>query len=407
MNVEYFIAKRLFTAKEKNNTHTQPILRSAILAIALSVAVMLLSITMLTGFKNEISSKIIGFGSHIIITNFTDNHSYESEPISIQQDFYPNITSQDEIKHISVFASKAGIVKTKDEILGVVLKGVAADYDWSFFQKNLIDGKVFSLNDSIKINSILISESISKTLKLGVDDDLVMYFAQDPPRVRKFKITGIYNTALVEFDKLFVLGDIKHIQSLNSWENNEVGGFEITIDNFEKLDKITANIYEKIPYNLNAQSIKEKTPQLFDWLDLQDMNVRVILILMLIVGGINMITALLILILERTRLIGILKALGARNWSIRRVFLYSAVHLTLQGLLLGNTIGLGFAFLQKKFSIISLDPETYYMNTVPIYFDFTHILLLNVIIIIICYLILIIPSIIITKITPIKAIRFE
>ena len=263
------------------------------------------------------------------------------------------------------------------------------------------------MNDRVKSNSVLISESISKTLRLGVDDDLVMYFAQDPPRVRKFKITGIYNTALVEFDKLFVLGDIKHIQALNSWENNEVGGFEITIDNFDELDKITENIYEKIPYNLNAQSIREKTPQLFDWLDLQDINVRVILILMLIVGGINMITALLILILERTRLIGILKALGTRNWSIRRVFLYSAVHLTLQGLLLGNTIGLGFAFLQKKFSIISLDPETYYMNTVPIYFDFTHILLLNVIIIIICYLILIIPSIIITKITPIKAIRFE
>jgi len=406
MNVEYFIAKRLFTAKEKNNTHTQPILRIAILAIALSVAVMLLSITVLTGFKNEITRKIIGFGSHITIANFTDNHSYESDSISIQQDFYPSITSQDGIKHISVFASKAGIVKTKDEILGVVLKGVAADYDWSFFKRNLIAGKVFSLTDK-KNDSVLISESISKTLKLGVDDDLVMYFAQDPPRVRKFKISGIYNTALVEFDKLFVLGDIKHIQSLNSWKNNEVGGFEITIDNFDELDKITTNIYEKIPYNLNAQSIKEKTPQLFDWLDLQDMNVRVILILMLIVGGINMITALLILILERTRLIGILKALGARNWSIRRVFLYSAVHLILKGLLLGNAIGLGFAFLQKKFSLISLDPETYYMNTVPIYFDFTHILLLNIGTIIVCYLILIIPSIIITKITPIKAIRFE
>ena len=407
MNVEYFIAKRLFIAKEKNNTHTQPILRIAILAIALSVAVMLLSLIILTGFKNEITGKIIGFGSHITITNFTDNHSYESDSISIQQGFYPSITKQDGIKHISVFARKAGIIKTKDEILGVVLKGVAADYDWSFFQKNLTAGKVFSWNGSAKSNSVLISESISKTLKLGVDDDLVMYFAQDPPRVRKFKITGIYNTALVEFDKLFVLGDIQHIQALNSWQNNEVGGFEITIDNFDELDKITANIYEKIPYNLNAQSIREKTPQLFDWLDLQDMNVRVILILMLIVGVINMITALLILMLERTRLIGILKALGARNWSVRRVFLYSAVHLMLKGLLLGNAIGLGFAFLQQNFSIISLDPETYYMNTVPIYFNFSHILLLNIGTIIVCYLILIIPSIIITKVTPIKAIRFE
>jgi lipoprotein-releasing system permease protein len=407
MNVEYFIAKRLFVAKEKNNTHTKPILRIAILAIALSVAVMLLSITILTGFKNEITSKIIGFGSHITISKLTDNQSFESDSISIQQDFYPSIINQDGIKHISVFASKVGIAKTKEEILGVVFKGVAADYDWSFFQQNLIAGKVFSLNDSIKSNAVLISESISKILQLGVDDDLVMYFAQDPPRVRKFKIAGIYNTALVEFDKLFVLGDIQHIQTLNSWGNNEVGGFEITIDNFEELEEITANIYDKIPYNLNAQSIKEKTPQLFDWLNLQDMNVRVILILMLIVGAINMITALLILILERTRLIGILKSLGAKNWSVRRVFLYTAVHLILKGLFLGNSIGLGFAFLQKKFSLISLDPEIYYMNTVPIYFDFSHIVLLNISTMIVCYLILIIPSIVITKITPVKAIRFE
>ena len=407
MNVEYFIAKRLFTAKKKNNTHTKPILRIAILAIALSVAVMLLSLTILTGFKNQITSKIIGFGSHITITNFTDNHSYESEPISIRQDFYPNIATKDGIKHISVFASKAGVIKTKDEILGVVFKGVDSDYNWNFFEKNLIDGNIFSLNDSMKSNSVLISESISRALQLGVDDDLVMYFVQDPPRVRKFKITGIYNTALTEFDKLFVLGDIMHIQALNSWHNNEVGGFEITIDDFEELDVINADIYDKISYNLNARSIKEKTPQLFDWLDLQDMNVRVILILMLIVGATNMITALLILILDRTRLIGVLKSFGARNWSVRRVFLYSTVYLLLKGLLLGNVIGLGLSFLQREFSLISLDPETYYMNTVPIYFNFIDILCLNIGTIIVCYLILIIPSIIITKITPVKAIRFE
>lgn len=407
MNVEYFIAKRLFIAKEKNNKHTKPILRIAILAIALSVAVMLLSITILTGFQNEITSKIIGFGSHITISKLTDNQSFESDSISIYQDFYPSIINQKGIKHISVFASKVGIAKTKEEILGVVLKGVAADYDWSFFQQNLIAGKVLSLNDSIKSNAVLISESISKSLQLGVDDDLVMYFVQDPPRVREFRIAGIYNTALVEFDKLFVLGDIQHIQSLNSWSNNVVGGFEVTIDSFEELEEITANIYDKIAYNLNAQSIKEKTPQLFDWLNLQDMNVRVILILMLIVGGINMITALLILILERTRLIGILKSMGASSWSVRRVFLYSAVHLMIKGLFLGNLIGLGFAFLQKEFSLISLDPDTYYMNTVPIYFDFLHIILLNISTMIVCYLILIIPSVVITKITPVKAIRFE
>ena len=299
MNVEYFIARKLFTAKEENNSYTKPILRIAILAIALSVAVMLLSVMVVTGFKNDISNKIIGFGSHITISNFTNNQSYESEPISIEQDFYPSIKDYEGIKHINVFATKAGIVKTADEIHGVVLKGVASDYDWSFFKDNLVSGDVFTLTDSVRSNNILISEEVAKKLKLVIDNDLVMYFVQDPPRVRKFKIKGIYNTAMVDFDKLFVIADIKHIQSLNGWNDSLVGGFEITIDNFKDLDELTEKIYEQIPYDLNAQSIKEKTPQIFHWLDLQDINVRVILILMLVVGVINMITALLILILER------------------------------------------------------------------------------------------------------------
>ena len=407
MNVEYFIAKRLFTAKEENNTYTKPILRIAILAIALSVAVMLISIMVVTGFKNDISDKIIGFGSHITISNFTNNQSYESEPISVEQDFYPSITAVEGVKHISTFATKAGIIKTVDEIQGVVLKGVSSDYDWTFFKDNLVSGSVFEVNDSVKSNQILISENISKTLDLNVGDGLVMYFAQNPPRVRKFNISGIYNTAMSDFDKLFVLGDINHIQELNGWENNEVGGFEIQLTNFDDLDKITDEVYNLTPYNLNAQSIKEKTPQIFNWLDLQDVNVFVILILMLIVGVINMITALLILILERTKTIGILKALGATNWSVRKIFLYSAVNLIVKGLLVGNAIALSFAFLQKQFSLISLDPSTYYMDTVPINFDLTYVLLLNIGTVVVCYLVLIVPSVIITKITAIKAIRFE
>ncbi|MBT5614775.1 MAG: ABC transporter permease [Flavobacteriales bacterium] len=407
MNVEYFIAKRLFTAKEENNTYTKPILRIVILAIALSVAVMLISIMVVTGFKNDISDKIIGFGSHITISNFTNNQSYESEPISVEQDFYPSITAVEGVKHISTFATKAGIIKTADEIQGVVLKGVSSDYDWTFFKDNLVSGSVFEVNDSVKSNQILISENISKTLDLNVGDGLVMYFVQNPPRVRKFHISGIYNTAMSDFDKLFVLGDINHIQALNGWENNEVGGFEIQLTNFDDLDKITDEVYNLTPYNLNAQSIKEKTPQIFNWLDLQDVNVFVILILMLIVGVINMITALLILILERTKTIGILKALGATNWSVRKIFLYSAVNLIVKGLLVGNAIALSFAFLQKQFSLISLDPATYYMDTVPINFDLTYILLLNIGTVVVCYLVLIVPSVIITKITAIKAIRFE
>ena len=406
MNVEYFIAKRLFTAKEENNSYTKPILRIAILAIALSVAIMLLSVMVVTGFKNDISDKIIGFGSHITISSFSDNQSYETEPIQISDSLYNSILENSEVKHISTFATKAGIIKTNNEILGVVLKGVSSNYDWTFFNNNLIAGKCFNINDSIKTNNVLISENSANSLQLGVGDDLFMYFVQDPPRVRKFQISGIYNTALSDFDKLYVMGDIKHIQSLNSWEKNLIGGVELILNDFNNLDLVTQSIYEKIPYNLNASSIKEKTPQIFDWLDLQDINVRVILILMLIVGGINMITALLILILERTKMIGILKALGANNWSVRRVFLYSALHLILKGLFWGNSIALGFAFLQNKFSIISLDPNIYYMNTVPVNFDFLTVILLNLGTISVCYLILVIPSVIIAKITPIKAIRF-
>ena len=407
MNVEYFIAKRLFTAKEKNNRYTKPILRIAILAIALSVAVMLLSITVLTGFKNEISNKIIGFSSHITITNFTDNQSYESEPIELNQEFFPSITQQQGIKHIQTFATKAGIIKTEDEILGMVLKGVSSDFDPSFFEQNLVEGEVPTYNDTLTSSKVMISKSVADILQLKLGEKLIMYFVEQPPRVRKFIITGIYETGFGDFDDLIVMADIRHIQKLNGWERNQVGGFEILIDNFDQLDEITAKVYEQIPYNLNAQSIKEQNPQLFDWLDLQDINVRVILILMLIVGAVNMITALLILILERTKLVGILKALGATNWSVRKVFLYNAVYLILKGLFWGNIIGLGIALLQQKFQFISLDPNIYYMITVPINFNFMHILWLNLGTLLICWLILIIPSIIITKITPVKAIRFE
>jgi len=407
MNVEYFIAKRLFTAKEENNSYTKPILRIAILAIALSVAVMLLSVIVVTGFKNDISNKIIGFGSHITISSFSDNQSYETDPVQISDSLYTSLLDNAEVEQISIFATKAGIVKTKDEILGVVLKGIGSDFNPSFFEKNLVEGEVPIYNDTLTSSRVMISKSVVDNLQLQLGEKLIMYFVEKPPRVRKFVIAGIYETGFTDFDDLIVMVDIRHIQKLNGWKTNQVGGFEILIDNFDRLEETTDKIHKKIPLDLKAQSIKEKTPQIFDWLDLQDINVRVILILMLIVGGVNMITALLILILERTKMIGILKALGADNWSVRRVFLYSAIHLILKGLFWGNCIALGFGFLQQQFSIISLDPSIYYMNTVPINFDFTAILFLNLGTIVICYLILIIPSVIITKITPVKAIRFE
>ena len=406
MNVEYYIAKKLFNTKEKNNFYTKPIFRIAILAIALSIAFMLISVMIVTGFKNEISSKIIGFGSHITINYFSSNQSYESEPISVNQSFYSELLNNKDIKSINVFATKAGVIKTSEEIHGVVLKGVSFDYDWSFFNENLLEGKVLDI-DSLRSNDILISQNIAKILKLSVDDNLVMYFAQDPPRVRNFKIKGIYKTAMDDFDNLYVFGDIKHIQDLNSWNDTLVGGFEISINNFKKLDKITNDIYNYIPFDLDAISIKDKQRQIFDWLLLQDINIRVIITLLLTVAMINMITVLLILIFSRIRLIGILKSLGATNWTIRKIFLYKSLILVFKGLLLGNSFAFLFAFLQKQFSLISLDPKTYYMNTVPIDFDFLYLLSINIFTLIICYLVLIIPSVIISKITPVKAISFE
>ena len=289
----------------------------------------------------------------------------------------------------------------------MILKGVDTDFDWTFFQENLIAGEVLSLNDSSTTNSVMISENIANSLRLKVADNLIMYFVQEPPRARKFEISGIYNTELEEFDELYVLGDIKQIQKLNAWGKDSVGGFALTINDFEELEKQTQMVYEKTPYNLNAQSTKELNPQIFDWLKLQDINVNVVIILMLIVAAINIITVLLILILERTKLIGILKAIGQTNWSIRKVFLYNATYLIIKGLFWGNLLGITLSLFQKQFHIISLNPATYYMKSVPIHLLLSDILILNLGVIITCFIILILPTYLITKITPIKAIRFE
>ena len=409
MNTSLFIAKRLSIAKENNNNYTRPIIRIAILAIALSVSVMLLSVFVLTGFKNEISEKVIGFGSHIKISKFNNNQSFENDPINFNFKMYSEIESNEFVKDIHLYSTKAGIIKNNDEILGVVLKGVDHDYNWTFFKKNLISGKILSINDSLGEISydILISESISKKLNLNLLDGLVMYFVQKPSRVRKFKISGIYKTGLSDFDDIIIIGDIKHIQNLNNWNNQQIGGYEIMTKNFDKIQESTIIIDELIDYDLKAQNIKETNPQIFDWLKLQDLNVVVILILMLIVGSINMITSLLIIILEKSKFIGILKAIGATNWNIRHIFLYNSLYIVFNGLLWGNIFAIGFSLLQRKFNIISLDETIYFMNSVPIKIELLPFVLINIGTIVICYLILIVPSIIIAKISPAKSIRFE
>jgi len=386
----------------------------AVFGIALGLAVMLVAISIVTGFKEEISNKVIGFGSHIQILNYDSNVSYETNPIPASPDFLPRIKEVKGIKHIQAFAMKAGIVKTQNDIQGLVLKGVGQDYDWSFFDKSMVEGSSFRMNPDTVSNSIVISSFLAKKLKLKTGDSFQMWFIQDTPRFRKFYVSGVYETSLQEFDKTFALVDIRHIQRLAGWDENQVSGLEMMVTDFQDIDRITAEVDEIVSTaffddgsRLKVVNIVEKYPQIFDWLNLQDINVMIIIILMLVVAGINMISGLLIIILDRTNMIGILKALGTTNRSIRRIFLYQSSYLILKGLLWGNLLGISICLVQKYFGIIRLDPASYYLSTVPVNLDFFNIFLLNTGTIAAILLFLILPSMLISRISPAEAIRFK
>ncbi len=394
-------------ARNKAN-FSRPIVIIAIISIALGLSVMFLSIAILSGFQKEIREKVIGFGGHIQITSFEENQSFEPKPIRQDQEFLPSLKNIKGIKHIQAFATKAGIIKTEDQIQGVVLKGVGSDFDWSFFDSKIREGRHFQPTDSSRIDEVVISRKLCNLLNLKLNDDLRMYFiAGNHVLGRKFTIVGIYETGLEEFDDMYVLGDIYHIRRLNNWEPGEVGGLEILIDDFSQIDQLGKTVYQSIGFSLDATTIKQLYPQIFDWLALQDINVLIILILMILVAGITMISTLLILILERTSTIGILKALGMNNRSVRRIFLYQSVFIIGLGMLFGNIIGFGISLVQQRFGLLTLPQESYYMAVVPIYLNGWNILLLNLGTIVVCYLMLVIPSMIITRISPIKAIRFN
>lgn len=414
MNFPYFIAQRLIKGRHEETSFSRPINVIAITGIAMGLAVMILAVSILTGFKKQIREKVVGFGSHIQIMNFDSNISFETKPISNGLDFIPKIKKIPGIKHIEVFATKAGIIKTDTDIQGVVLKGVGSDFDWSYFSTNIVDGSVFTVTDTSIGNKVIISRKISDMLKIKTGDSFAMHFIQDPPRVRKFTISGIYETSLEEFDKMYVFCDIGHIKRLNGWKDNQVSGFEIFIDDFDKLEIMTMEVRDAIGYRITEEetkflvtNIRAKYPQIFDWLNFQDINVIIIIILMLVVAGFNMISGLLILILEKTNMIGILKALGSEDITIRKVFLYQASYLIGKGLLWGNLIGIGMALIQLKTGVITLDPSSYYIKTVPVNLELTHILLLNAGTMAAIIIMLLVPSQLISRITPVKAIRYD
>ena len=406
MNTALFIARNLWSDRGKKS-FTKIIRVIAVLSISLGLGVMIIAMAVVTGFQTEIRNKVIGFGSHIQISNFDYNLTAENYPVSKYQDFINDILDIDGIHHVQVFATKAGILKTDEDIHGVVLKGVGEDFDWSFFRRHLIAGTLPDLSDTIRSDEIVISGTIARLLQLEPGDDVFMYFIQDPPRIRRFTIASIYDTGLEELDKIYILGDIRHVQRLNDWSDELIGGFEVLVDDYNNISGLTQEVFEHIPYDMDAKSVRQIYPQIFDWLALLDMNVIVILSLMLLVAAINMITTLLISVLEKTSLIGILKALGANNKLVRRVFLYSAAFTIVKGLFFGNMLGLAFCWLQHHFGFITLSQESYYVSEVPINVIWSHIMLLNTGTFLLCMAMLILPSLIVTRISPVKAISFR
>jgi lipoprotein-releasing system permease protein len=404
LNISYFIAKRIAIKSER--TFSKLIVRIAIAGVMLSLAVMILSIAIIKGFKTEIQDKVRGFIGDIQIYRYDLNGSFEKSP------FVPNDTTVAYLKNNKTlasfypFATKPAIISANGEVEGINFKGIDDTYDWQYVQKHLVEGKIIDFNNK-DVNQIMVSSYTAKRLKLKVGDSFIMHFVQNPPKRRKFTIVGIYSIGIDNIDKSFVLGDISIIRNVNNWEPNQMGGIEVRTKDFATLDQDANDVYANLELKLRSRSVKESTPEIFTWLSLLDVNTKVLLILMMIVGVINMITALLIMILERTTMIGLLKAMGIGNWSVMKIFLYNAIYLVGIGLVLGNILGLGLAFLQHTTHVFKLEQTNYYLAYVPVEVHLIDVLMLNVATIVICALVLIVPSFLVSRISPLKAIRFK
>jgi lipoprotein-releasing system permease protein len=401
----------LITAKDYKSSISAPIIKIAIAAIAIGMVMMIVSVATGIGLQQKIREKVSAFNGHIIISNYDNNQSEATlTPIAKNQEFYPKFNSVAGISHVQAIATKAGIIRTEKAFEGIVFKGVGEDYQWSNIKEYLVAGRL--PNFSSQLNSeVVISQFLADRLQLKVGDAFNTFFIKENqnqlPNIRRFKISGIFNSGFQEFDATYILGDIRHIQRINKWSPNQIGAFEIFVDDFDQIQSVGEEVYQQTPSNLDSKTIIEKYSYIFDWLQLFDFNIVVILGVMILVATINMVVALLVLILERTQMIGILKALGANNWSVRKIFLYNALYLIFRGLLWGNGIGIGVLLIQKYFGVIQLNPENYYVNQAPVYFNWGYILALNLLTVTVCFVVLLIPSYLITKISPVKAIRYD
>ena len=407
MNLSKLLADKIYQSNNDSKKTAKPVVVIAISGIALGVIAMLLSVMVVTGFKNEISDKVTGFMSAIRVHQLANNNSFEEIPINRNQKYLQEIKKINGVTAIQNYAHKAGILKAKDEIQGVVLKGVDNTFDWNFFKNKITHGDKIDVNNLNK-NEALVSKNLCDKLNLKVGDSFLIFFIQEDRKVRKFVVKGIYNTGLSEdFDNLYIFCSMNVIQKVNNWDSTQVAGFEIKVDDLNNIDIISKEIYDKVDYQTNVQTVKEIYPQIFNWLELQNLNVIVIIVLISLIAGTTMISTLLILILENRRPIGLLKALGANDQTLSKTFLSLSSKILIRGLLLGNVIGLGLAYFQLKTGFITLDESSYYIKSVPINFSLTGILLINLGTYLICMLMLLIPGKIISKINPIESLRFD
>ncbi len=411
MNYEFFIAKRIIGSKAYKSSVSAPIIKIGIAAIAIGIVVMMIAIATGIGLQQKIRDKVVAFNGHVTITNYDSNNSQESLfPISKNQDFYPEFKTIDGINHVQAVATKHGIIRTETLWEGAVLKGVGLDYNWDYFKDFLIDGRLPDFSKKWS-EEILISQYLANRLGFKVGDSFQMLFKKDDPykvpSMVKCIVTGIYNSGFQEFDETYLIGNIRHLQRINKWEDDQVGNFEVFIDDYSELEIKGQEIHREMPSLLDSQIVENKFYTVFEWIKIFDKNIYGIIGIMILVAGINMITALLVLILERTQMIGVLKALGSNNWSIRKLFLYNASYLIILGLFWGNLLGLGLLFAQKYLKLFPLDPSVYYVTEAPVFISFGYIMALNIGTLVLCLLMLLVPSYIITKISPVKAIRFD
>ncbi|CAH0995308.1 Lipoprotein-releasing system transmembrane protein LolE [Emticicia aquatica] len=405
MNLPRFIAQRI--QKTNTTTFTSTVTKIGISSITIGLAVMIISFSILIGFKRTIRDKLFSLSSHIQVSKITLNQSFEETPMPINTKFYQNYRKNPKIRHVQAVANKAGLLKSSEEHTGIVIKGVGKDYDWASFSENLVEGRKINSNDSTYSTEIIISKKIATQLKIKLSDEVMIYFIQNPPRIRKVKVVGIYDTGLEEFDKNFILGDLALVQRMNDWNEETAGHYEVFLNDFDQLDIVSRQVFDDIDQDMQLLKVTEMFPAIFDWLNLMDRNIFVIIALILVVASFNMISVLLVMMMERTPMIGLLKALGSDNAKIRKIFIFNGLTIIIKGIIYGNIIGIGFCYLQYLFKVIPLDSESYYMNYVPISFNWLTILIINIVTIVLVLGVITIPTFVISRMKLVESLKFK